>query len=108
VGEKAIDIALGILQASIALAGLILVYSGFLIAKAAEFQGSTTGDTFLKLARWGLVPVIFGFATAVVSERVLVAGAWGGIWANNHLLPMFVILLAISVIYAIIAAFAGT
>jgi hypothetical protein len=107
-GEKAIDIALGLLNGAIAIAGLTLVYSAFLIGRAAEYQGGKRGDKRILLARLALIPVLAGLACSWIAERVLVPGQWGSYWADAHLLCIFQILLAITALYAIIAAFLGT
>ena len=107
-GEKAIDIALGLLNGSIAIAGLTLVYSAFLIGRAAGYEGGKRGDKILWLARLALIPVLGGLAVSWVAERVLVPGQWGSDWANTHLLCLFQILLAITALYAILAAFLST
>jgi hypothetical protein len=107
-GEKAIDIALALIGAAVAISVLTLVYSAFLVARAAEFDGSRRGDKRIVLARLSLVPVLGGLGFSWIAERVLVPGHWGSAWANTWLLVAFQILLAITALYAILAAFLGT
>jgi hypothetical protein len=107
-GEKSIDIALAILQAAIAISGLTLVYSAFLVSKAATYEGGRRADKLIILARLALVPVLFGFIVSVIAERVLNPACWGSSWSNTYLLPMFLILIALTALYAILAAFMGT
>jgi hypothetical protein len=52
------DIALGILQAAIALAGLLLVFIGFLQAKAEQTALAAPRRKIQILARCGLVPFL--------------------------------------------------
>jgi hypothetical protein len=107
-GDMSVDIALAILQASIAIAGLTLVYSAFLIARAADFQGSRRGDKRVLFARLALIPVLYGLVCAWLAVRVVLKGHWGNTWADAHLLLIFQILLPITGFYAILASFMGT
>lgn len=100
------DIALAIIQAAVAIAGLVLVYSAFLVAKASGY--GKRGDKFLILTRLGLVPVISALFCSGMGVRVLLGGHWGQHWASSWLLFGFEIVLALTAIYAIIAAFMGT
>jgi hypothetical protein len=52
------DVILAILGSDIAVAGLILVFAGFLMTKADSFEGSRYGDKFNWLALGGLIPII--------------------------------------------------
>jgi hypothetical protein len=101
------DIALAIIQAAVAIAGLVLVYSAFLVAKASSYN-SKRADKFLTLARLALVPVISALFCSGLGVRVLLAGHWGQHWASSWLLFGFEIVLALTAVYAIIAAFMGT
>ena len=102
------DIALALLQASIAIAGLVLVYSGFLAGRAADFKGDRRGDKFIWLARGGFIPVIAALFCCGMGVRVLRPGAWGNTWSSMWLILSFEIVLALTAIYAIIAAFLST
>jgi len=102
------DVALGILGAAIAVAGLILIYTGFLSGKGAQFEGSKRGDKYFILARLGIIPVLFGFLVAAMGARALQGDHWGSDWCAYHLLLAFFILLALSAAYAILGAFVGT
>jgi hypothetical protein len=102
------DIALAILQASVAIAGLVLVYSAFLITKAAEFEGSRRGDVFLRIARASLIPVLAALFCSGMGVRVLLPGHWASAWSGSWLIIVFEIVLAITAIYATIAAIFGT
>jgi hypothetical protein len=68
VPEIAKDVMIAILGASIALAGLLLVFSGFLFAQAASFP-STTPDEIINryrnAGRWGLLPFLWALAVAM-------------------------------------------
>lgn len=54
------DIILAVLGGSVSLAGLLLIFSGFLFAHVAGFDPDNTPDKFIdafrNTARWGVVP----------------------------------------------------
>ena len=64
------DVILGILGASVALAGLILVFGGFIFAQAASFP-STTDDKIIKryttAGRLALLPFWTSLVTTLLS-----------------------------------------
>jgi hypothetical protein len=95
------DVILAVLGSDISVAGLVLVFSGFLITKAESYQ-TRYGDKFRWFAVSGILPVL-----------IALAGAWlcicaieGNQWAAEHALANLKIVLAITGIYAIIAAIA--
>ena len=102
------DIALALLQAAVAVAGLVLVYSAFLASKAESLQNTKRAKKFALVARLSLVPVVLAIFCALVGVRVLLPGHCGSEWAVAWLILMFEILLVITGIYAIIAAFLVT
>lgn len=102
------DTALAILQAAIAIAGLVLVFSGFLAGKAAEFQGSRSADKFVWASRLALIPVLAALFCTGMGVRVLRAGAWGSAWSASWLIFAFEIVLALTAGYAIIASILST
>ena len=102
------DIALALLQAAIAIAGLVLVYSGFVAAKGAEKRGNLSGDKYLWLARAAVIPVVAALLCSGIGVRVLVPGGWGYSFAETHLILSFEIVLVLTAAYAIIAAFLST
>lgn len=102
------DTALALLQGPIAIAGLVLVFSGFLTSKAADRAGSRSGDKFVLLARLGLVPVLAALFCSGMGIRVLRQDAWGYSWSASWLIISFEIVLALTAVYAIIAAFFST
>jgi hypothetical protein len=68
--ETAKDVMIAILGASIALAGLLLVFSGFLFAQAASFPPTTSDEIINKYrnaGRWGLLPFLLSLAVAMVA-----------------------------------------
>lgn len=101
------DVALTLIGATVAIAGLVLVYSAFLLTKAGGFSDTRRAGRFVKIARWGLVPVISALICALLAVRVLLPGHWASAWAGSWLILTFEILLAITGVYAIIAAFVG-
>ena len=102
------DEALAILQAAIAIAGLVLVYSGFLASKGSDAKGDRRGDKFLWLAKFGLIPVIASLFCSGMGVRVLRTGHWGSAWCASWLILAFEIVLALTGLYAIIAAILST
>jgi hypothetical protein len=102
------DMALAILQAAIAIAGLVLVYSGFLAARGSDAKGDRSGDKFLSLAKFGLIPVISSLFCSGMGVRVLLVGRWGSSWCASWLILAFEIVLALTGVYAIIAAILST
>ena|ERR1700675_4687920 len=95
------DIILAVLQSDIALAGLVLVFSGFLTTKAETYQ-TRYGDKFRWFAAGGIVPVL----AALLAAWLCIDAINGSQWASDHALSGLKIVLALSGIYAIIAAIA--
>jgi uncharacterized membrane protein len=94
------DVILAALGSDIAIAGLVLVFSGFLATKAESFEGSRSGDKYNWLAVSGLVPIIF----SLVAAWMCVDALQGGAWEADHSLLMLKIVLALTGVYAIISA----
>ena len=92
------DIALGVLAAIVTVAGLILVFCGFLFAKAESFD-SRRGDKFRTLAKAGIIPLIASFVSAWICTMAIENNPW----AVAHGLLTFKIALVISALYSIIA-----
>jgi len=93
------DVLLAVLGSDIAIAGLILVFAGFLFTKAESYQGSRSGDKYNWLAVLGLVPVVFALASAWMCIDAL----QGGEWEASHTLLMMKIVIFLTGGYAIIA-----
>lgn len=102
------DEALAILQAAIAIAGLILVYSGFVLAKGAALSDIRKRKKFERLAKIGLIPVVSSLFCALMGVRVLLPGRFGSAWSSDWILFAFEVVLFLTGAYAIIAAFYGT
>lgn len=98
------DIALALLQAAVAIAGLVLVYSAFLATKAEGLNNTKRAKKFMLVSRLSLVPVVIAIFCALVAVRVLLPGHCASAWAGSWLIFIFEILLVITGIYAIIAA----
>ena len=93
------DAALAILQAAIALAGLLLVFAGFLLARAEQFPNERARRSLKRLAKFALVPLL----AAIGCTWLAVWAAQGANWSQQHLYSCFQIILVISALYAIIA-----
>ena len=102
------DEVLAILQAAIAIAGLVLVYSGFVLSKGAALTDVRKARKFQRLAKLALIPVLASLACALMGIRALMPGSFGAAWSSNWIMPVFEIDLISTGAYAIIAAFYGT
>ena|SRR6266436_3935659 len=64
------DVILAVLGASVGLAGLLLVFSGFVFSQAATFPSTTSDETiekFEKAGRAGVWPFLLALAIALIS-----------------------------------------
>jgi hypothetical protein len=91
------DAALAIMGGAIGIAGLLLVFAGFLLSRAAAYQ-TKRGDIFKHLAQLSLVPILAALACAWIATWA----AQGGEWSQYHVYACFKLVLALSGIYAII------
>lgn len=94
------DVILAALGSDIAIAGLVLIFSGFLVTKAESFEGSRSGDKYNWLAVSGLVPIL----CSLIAAWMCIDGLQGGAWEADHVLLMLKIVLALTALYAIISA----
>jgi hypothetical protein len=94
------EVILAVLGNDIAVAGLLLVFAGFVITKAESFQDVTRGDRYRWLARASLVPIV----AALVSAWFSIDAIQGCLWCADHSLTSLKLVLALTGIYAIIAA----
>jgi hypothetical protein len=92
------DVALGLLGAILAVAGLLLVFSGFLFTKAESFE-SKRGDKFRLMGKLGVIPLSSSF----VSAWVCVLAVQQSPWAVMYGLLVFKIALVIAALYSIIS-----
>lgn len=91
------DTILAVFQAGIALAGLLLIFSGFLVSKAAGYE-TNRGKKYKNLALVTLIPVL----GALLLSWLSVDAAEGNRWLQYHLLTGLKIELAVTAIFAII------
>jgi hypothetical protein len=94
------DVIIGVLGGHISIAGLVLVFAGFLVTKAQSYGGSKSGDKYNWLAVGGLLPIV----AALASAWMCVDALQGAVWEIAHTLLMMKIVLALTGGYAIIAA----
>ena len=94
------DVILAVLGSDIGIAGLVLVFAGFLVTKADSYEGSRSGDKFNWLAVVGLLPIL----AALASAWMCVDALQGGQWEADHILVMLKMVLALTGGYAIISA----
>jgi hypothetical protein len=93
------DVALGILGASIGLAGLLLVFVGFLLAAASQIDLRKTRVLMKTVASFALVPFLCCLACALESIYTIEGSAFSA----EHLLFSAKIVLGVTAIYAILA-----
>jgi aminoglycoside phosphotransferase len=94
------DVVLAVLSNDIAVAALLLVFAGFVITKAESFQNEIRADRFRWLARFSLVPIVAALGSAWLSIDAIQGCGW---CSENSLLSLKAVL-ALTGIYAIIAA----
>ena len=97
------NIILTVLQSSIGLAGLLLVFSGFLFSKASSYD-TKRGDKFKKLAKATLIPIFVALALSWMSVEALA----GAKWAASNLLIGLRITLGVTAIFAVVGVFAAS
>src|SRR5258708_4751663 len=74
--ELAKDVMLAVVGAAVGLAGLLLIFSGFLFAQAAAFPPETTDDAtinkYRNAGRLGVVPFLLALAVAALAFAWLI------------------------------------
>jgi hypothetical protein len=98
-----VDTILAALSGGIALAGLLLIFSGFLITKAASFE-TKRGDKFVWFARATLIPVLSALALSWLSIDAL----QGNPWALAHLIGTLKLVLGITAAFAVVGVLASS
>jgi len=96
------DVILAVLQSGIALAGLLLIFSTFLFAKANSYS-SARGDKYKLLAKATLLPVLISLALSWVCVDAL----QGAAWAKDNLLLFVRITLAATAVFAVVGVLIG-
>lgn len=91
------DTILAVLQTGIGLAGLLLIFSGFLVSKESFYE-TRRGDRYKWLAISTLIPILGALALSWLSIDAL----QGGQWAQQHLLTLLKVQLFATGIFAII------
>jgi hypothetical protein len=97
------DTILATLSSGIALAGLLLIFSGFLFSKAASFE-TRRGEKFKALAKLTLIPVL----TALALTWISILALEGDQWASLHLITFLKVTIGITAIFAIVGILAGS
>lgn len=97
VGKDVIEAVLG---SDIAIAGLVLVFAGFLLTKAESLRGSRSGAVYNWLAVAGLIPIV----ASLLAAWMCIDGLQGGRWEAEHALLMLKIAIVLTGSYAIISA----
>jgi hypothetical protein len=93
------DIVLGILGASVALAGLLLVFCAFLLTKADSFPTDTDDkiiNKYLMAGKLGLIPFLWSLAVAGISTAWVLCPSGRLFWMTN---AGFILLLLGTAVY---------
>ena len=94
------DVIEAVLGSDIAIAGLVLVFAGFLLTKAESFRGSRSGYVYNWLAVAGLIPIV----ASLIAAWMCIDALQGGKWEAEHALLMLKIAIVLTGSYAIISA----
>ena len=92
--EYAKDVMVAVLGAAVGLAGLLLIFSGFLFAQAESFPKATTDDQIINkyrdAGRFAVIPFLIAFVVAALSLAWMVwpnpCVYWVTLWAMALLL----------------------
>lgn len=95
------DVALGILQAAIAIGGLLLVFIGFVLGRADREPLKIPRTKIRNIGIAGLVP----FIAALICSLQSIWAIQGAHQSAMYLFCTFKIVLALTAIYAIMATF---
>lgn len=92
------EISLGIMGGVLAITGLLLVFTGFLFARADQLEPKR-GKKYRLIARLGLVPLV----ASIVCTWVSLQAAKGGSWSMCYLEYVFDAVLLLTAIYAVVS-----
>ena len=93
------DVMIAVMGTAVALAGLLLIFSGFLFAQAASFPSTTSDeviDRYRNAGRWGLVPFLTALVCASLSFTWMLSPSPCFYWGAT---VTFAFLIAISAFY---------
>lgn len=97
------DAALAVFGGALALAGILLVFIGFILPNINTYS-QQTADKFRLLARLGLIP----FLAALLCSWFSIWAVQGGSWSGTHLWWVLKLTLVLTGLYAILATFVST
>jgi hypothetical protein len=105
--ENAKDVMIGILGASGAFAGLLLVFSGFIFAQAASFPSSTPDEVTDKYTRAGKIAIIpfWGFLITTLLSLIWLVHPAGTLFVYHICVTGFIVLVIGTGIYGTVMAF---
>jgi hypothetical protein len=95
-------IILAVLSTGVGLAGLLLIFSGFLVSKAASFSSTSRADKYKWLALSTIIPILFALLLSWMSIDALE----GVKWAHYYLLTVLKIELVLTALFSIIGLWA--
>jgi hypothetical protein len=90
-----------LLQTSVSLAGLLLVFVGFIYARADQFESAKRADTYRNLARGAVLPLV----PAMLCAWMCVSYLQGHVSAYGPAIVCFQISLILTAFYAFVALF---
>jgi uncharacterized membrane protein len=90
------DTLLAVLQSDLALAGLILVFSGLIMSKAETYE-TKRGDKYRYLAAFGAVPIV----VALASAWLCIDAIGGNQWNADHALSALRVVLSLTAVYVL-------
>lgn len=96
------DIALAVMSNGIAVAGLLLVFIGFLLGKADQIDLARKRNRVRFVAISGLIPFLASLACALISIWAI----QGAAWSDHHLFTALKLEIALTAGYAIMAVVA--
>jgi hypothetical protein len=92
------EISLAIMGGVLAIAGLLLVFSGFLFARSDQLEPKR-GKKYRLIARLGLVPFVASIACTWISLQA----SKGNVWSVNSLECVFDAVLFLTSVYAVVS-----
>lgn len=92
------EISLGIMGGVLAISGLLLVFTGFLFARADQLEPKR-GAKYRRIAQLGLVPFVASIACTWMSLQA----AKGNTWSMDYLEWVFGAVLLLTAVYAVVS-----
>lgn len=91
------DVTLAVLQSAIGLAGLLLVFAGFLLSKTSSLP-----DKYAKAFKWLTVSTLLPFVSNLFLAYMSILTLQGSKWAGDYLLAGLEISLGLTALVGIV------